>query len=136
VNDTARIGLANMTTSSLGGTTGKLSSLRSGQANDLDTDPLTSIQVIDEAMSEALTAQSRIGSFSKYTLDSAANLLDTQTEQLSSAHSDLMDVNIAEESARLTARKLQQESALQAMQIFQLRSDDVLSMLQSMAMRS
>ncbi|HET6426274.1 MAG TPA: flagellin [Planctomycetaceae bacterium] len=136
VTDTARIGLATMTASSLGGTTGKLSSIRSGQANDLSNDPLTTMQIIDEALSEALTAQARIGSFSKYTLDSAASLLDTQTEQLSAAHSDLMDVNIAEETARLTAQRMQQESALQAMQIFQLRSDDVLSMLQSLALRS
>jgi len=136
VSDTARIGLTNMTTSSLGGTTGKLSSIRSGQANAMDSDPLTAIQIIDEALTDALTAQSRIGSFSKYTLDSAANLLDAQTEHLSAAHSEIMDVDVAEESARLTARKMQQESALQAMQIFQLRSDDVLTMLQSLALRS
>ncbi len=137
VYDTARIGLANMTTASLGGTTGKVSSLRSGQANAIDSgDPITAIQVIDEALSEALTAQARIGGFSKYTLDSAANLLEMQEEQLTAAHSDLMDVNIAEESARLTARQLQQQSAIQAMQIFQLRSDDILGVLQAIALRS
>ncbi len=137
VSDAARIGLANLTTALLGGSTGKLSSLRSGQANAIDTgDALTAIEVIDEALTDARTAQARIGSFSKYTLDSAASLLDSQTEHLSATHSDLMDVDIAEESARLTQQKLQQQSAVQAMQIFQLRSDDVLSMLQAIALRS
>ncbi len=137
VYDTARIGLANFTTASLGGTAGKVSSLRSGQANAIDTgDPVTAIQVIDQALSEARSAQVRIGSFSKYTLDSAANLLDKQAEKVSAAHSDLMDVNIAEESARLTARKLQQQSAVQALQIFQLGSDNLLSTLQAIALRS
>ena len=137
VYDTARIGLANLTTAALGGTAGKVSSLRSGQANAIDTgDPVTAIQVIDQALSEARSAQVRIGSFSKYTLDSAANLLNKQEEQVSAAHSDLMDVNIAEESARLTARKLQQQSAVQALQIFQLGSDNMLSVLQAIALRS
>ncbi len=137
VYDTARIGLANLTTASLGGTAGKVSSLRSGQTNAIDTgDATTAIQVIDQALSEARAAQVRIGSFSKYTLDSAANLLDKQEEQLSAAHSDLMDVNVAEESARLTARQLQQQSAIQALQIFQLGSDNMLGMLQAIALRS
>ncbi|HUQ72157.1 MAG TPA: flagellin, partial [Planctomycetaceae bacterium] len=72
-SDVSRIGLANMTTSALGGSTGRLSSLASGQANALtEGNALTAIEIIDEAFAEATAAQVRIGSYEAYTLDSAA----------------------------------------------------------------
>jgi len=135
-NDVSRLGLANLTTTSLGGSTGRLSTLASGQANALTTgDPLTAIAILDEAHAEALAAQARIGAFERYTVDTAETLLGHQTEQTAAALSDLQDVDVAEESARLAQQELWQQAALEALQVLNLQSASVLSLLQGTVAR-
>ncbi len=136
VNDPARLGLMNFSTAALGGTTGKLSTLRSGQANAIDTgSPVTAIQVVDEALSEARAAQATIGSFSKYTLDSAESLLGTQEENTQAAWSDLVETDVPSETARLSQQRVVQEAALQALQVYTLQQSSSLSLLQALALR-
>lgn len=137
VNSTARIGFADLSTAALGGATGKLNSLRSGQANSLTGgNALTAVQIIDEALSEARLAQARIGGFGKYTLDTASQMLGAQQEQLSAAYQDVMDTDVAVETARLSRNQLLKESALQALQVSLLDNSHVLQLLQSAVMRS
>ena len=102
----------------------------------LDTgNAVTALQIIDESLSDAYAAQARIGSFGKYTLDSAANLLGAQEENLSLAYSDIMDTDVAEESARLTRWSLLQESGLQALSLLNSRNASLLDFLQSFSAR-
>lgn len=135
-NDVARIGLADLSTSSLGGSTGKLYTLRSGEANALTEDnALTAIAVIDEALSEARLAQARIGGFSKYAIDSAGAMLNAQEENLTEAYGDIMDADVAEETARLSRNSMLNEAALQALQVSLLDNSHVLNLLQSAVVR-
>lgn len=135
-SDTARIGLANLGTSSLGGSSGKLSTLYSGQANSLTSgDPVTALEVIDDAMSEALAAQARIGAFERYTLDSAEDLLAAQEENLSAAYSDVMDTDVAEETSRMSRFELLQEASLQALSVLNLQQNSLLDLLASFTAR-
>lgn len=135
-SDAARLGLMNLSTAALGGATGKLSTLRSGQANAVDTgNAITAIQVIDDALSEARSAQATIGSFGKYTLDTAESLLGAAEENTTAAWSDLVETDVPSETARLSQLRVVQEAALQALQVHTLRQADSLSLLQALALR-
>lgn len=135
-NSVARIGLPDLSTTSLGGIDGKLYTLRSGQANSLTGGQAqTAVQIIDEALSQATLAEARVGGFSKYVLDSASNILNAQQEQVSLAHQDVMDTNIAEETARLSQNQILRQSALQALQISVLDPTNVLDLLRSAVIR-
>jgi flagellin len=136
INDDARIGLANLRTSSLGGSTGRLSTLRSGQDNSLTAgESVTTLQILDEALSEARTAQARIGAFDRYTLDSATSVLDAQEENLSLAYSDVMDTDIAEETSRAARWTLLQESALESLAVLNYQQSSLLDLLRSFTAR-
>jgi flagellin len=135
-SDTARIGLPNLSASALGGSSGRLSSLSSGQANSLVSgDTVTALEIIDDALSEALAAQARIGAFDKYTLDSASNLLGVQEENLSEAYSDMMDTDVAEETSRMARQQLLQEASLQALSVLNLQQSSLLNLLASFTAR-
>jgi len=135
-NDIVRIGPTNLTTTSLGGTSGKLSTLKSGQANTLTgANVLTAITIINDSLDEARAAESRLGAFQKYTLDSAASVLNSQQENLDAEYSDLMDVDVADETTRMTKQQLLQQSALQALQILTLQSGSPFDLLMGIAAR-
>jgi len=128
--NTARIGLPNLTTSSLGGVTGKLSSIISGGANSLTGGNSTeALRIVDDAIGDATRSQAIIGGFQKFTLDSAENVLSSKMENLSSALSAIQDTDIALESALLANNRLRQESTLQVMAIINLQNQSVLNLL-------
>ena len=58
-----------MNTSLLGGTSGKLFSLKSGEANSLDSDPTTAARIVDEAINKVTSLRGRLGSFQRTTLE-------------------------------------------------------------------
>lgn len=135
-NTVSRIGLPDLSTSSLGGATGKLYTLRSGQGNSLtEGQSQTALQIIDEALSEARLAQARMGGFNKYVLDSASSILNTQQEQLTLAYKDIMDADLAEETSRLSRNQLLKDSATQALQVSLLDNSSVLDLLRSTVIR-
>lgn len=135
-NTVSRIGLPDLSTSSLGGATGKLYTLRSGQGNSLtEGQAQTAVQIIDEALSEARLAEARMGGFNKYVLDTASSVLNTQQEQLTLAYKDVMDTDVAEETARLSRNQLLKDSATQALQVSLLDNSSVLDLLRSTVIR-
>lgn len=135
-NTVSRIGLPDLSTSSLGGATGKLYTVRSGQGNSLtEGQSQTALQIIDEALSEARLAQARMGGFNKYVLDSASSILNTQQEQLTLAYKDIMDADLAEETSRLSRNQLLKDSATQALQVSLLDNSSVLDLLRSTVIR-
>ncbi len=132
----ASIGLPNLSTASLGGVTGKLYSIGSGGDNSLTSNKAAeALEIIDDAIADATRSQAIIGGFQKYTLDSSSRVLDSQTEQMSSALSAVQDTDVAVESALLAKNQLLEQTALQALTITSLRHQDVLSLLQSAASR-
>lgn len=136
VTNTARIGLANLHTSSLGGVTGKLSSVRSGGANTLTGGNATeALSIIDDAIADVTRAQAHVGGFQKFTLDSASRVLDDQIENLSSALSAVRDTDVALETALLSNNQLLEQTTLQALAITNFRNQNILDLLKSAATR-
>ena len=129
-NSTARIGLPNLRSTSLGGVTGKLSSILSGSANTLTGGQSTeALRIIDDAISDATRSQAIVGGFEKFTLDSASRVLDSQITNISSTLSAVQDTDVATESALLARNQLLLQSTFQSLSISNLQNQSVLSLL-------
>lgn len=128
--DKARIGLPNLHTSSLGGITGRLSSLRSGGANTLTGGKATeALKIIDDAIADAVRSQAAIGGFRKFTIDTSSRVVGKTIENLNAGLSSIRDTNVALETALLTNNQLLQQSAFEALSIVNLRNSSVLNLL-------
>ncbi|MBW3600697.1 MAG: flagellin [Planctomycetes bacterium] len=133
--DTARIGLPRLTSASLGNLTGKLNSLKSGGANSLTSgNAATALQIIDDALADVTQSKALIGSFQKYTLDTAGAVMSSIIENTSAALSSIQDVDIALETALLSNNQLLQETAFQAVTISTLSKNNVLGLLQTVGL--
>lgn len=128
----ARIGLPSLTTASLGGADGKLSSIISGGENTLTGGKTAeALRIVDDAIADATRAQAVVGGFRKFTLDTSSRVLNKTIENLSSALSSIQDTDLALESALLTNNQLLRQSAFEALSLSALQNRDVLSLLRS-----
>ena len=111
--DKASIGIASVTTGSLGDSTnGYLSSLGSGGANSLSSDNLTTAQkVIDKSIKQVSQLRGRLGAFQRFTIGSTVNSLGVALENASSAESAIRDTDFAEETANLTRSQILSQAA-------------------------
>jgi flagellin len=111
--DKASIGIASVTTGSLGNSTvGYLSSLGSGGTNSLSTDNLTTAQkVIDRSIKQVSQLRGRLGAFQKFTIGSTVNNLGIALENASAAESAIRDTDFAEETANLTRNQILAQAA-------------------------
>lgn len=135
-SSTARIGMPRLNTSSLGGIAGKLSSIMSGGSNSLSGgNAAAAMRIIDDAIGDVTRSEAIIGSFQKYTLDSASNVLGKTVENLTSALSEIEDADVAVETALLSNNQLLQQTAFEALSISTSSNSNVLALLQSVAAR-
>ncbi|HYE18908.1 MAG TPA: flagellin [Tepidisphaeraceae bacterium] len=111
--DKASIGLASVSTGSLGDTAnGFLSSLGSGGANALSGDNLTTAQkVLDKAVKQVSQLRGRLGAFQKFTIGSTVNALGVAYENASAAESAIRDTDFAEETSKLTRGQILSQAA-------------------------
>jgi flagellin len=107
-NDKAAIGIAAMTTASLGDNTlGFLSTLGSGKANSLSSDNLVNAQkIVDKAIKQVSQQRGRLGAFQKFTIGSTVNSLSVALENASAAESAIRDTDFAEETANMTRSQI------------------------------
>jgi flagellin len=133
---TARFGLPNLNTATIGGLAGSVSSIGSGRVNSLtDGSAATALQIIDNAITDVLIGQSLIGGFQKFTLDSASSMLTSVIENTSSALSAVQDADIALETALLSRNQLLQQTSFEALSISNLKDASVLALLRAVALR-
>jgi len=111
--DKASLGIASVSIGSLGNDTlGYLSSIASGQANNLSSDNLVSAQkILDKAIKQVSQLRGRLGAFQKFTLGSTVNSLGVALENASAAESAIRDTDFAEETANLTRSQILSQAA-------------------------
>lgn len=111
--DKAAIGISSVTTGSLGDSVnGFLSSLASGQANQLSSKSLTGAQsIISEAVKQVSTLRGRLGAFQKFTIGSTVNNLGVAYENASAAESAIRDTDFASQTAALTRSQILSQAA-------------------------
>ena len=114
-----RLGIPSVMTSDLGGTSGKLSDLRSGGKADLSNEQ--SVKLADRIVKEAITTVSstrgRLGAVQKATLESNMVTLENSIEALTAARSDIIDADFAQESSNLTKYQILVQSGSRVLSI-------------------
>jgi len=130
INSMASLGIQNVSTGSLGrGNIGYLSSLGSGQTNQLTSENFeTGQRIIREASKQISGLRGRIGAFQKNTLDSTVNALSVALENIVAAESAIRDTDFAEETSKLTRAQILVNSSTAVLQLANAQPRSVLSL--------
>lgn len=121
VTDQAIIGLPSIYSNVLGRqvtTTGGvdkygfLSSLSSGELNDLRNDPGNALRIIDTAIDQVTKSRAYLGAFTNNNIEPALRQLSVHLENLSASESTLRDLDFAEETAELTRTQVLYQAGL------------------------
>ncbi|HOA73511.1 MAG TPA: flagellin [Phycisphaerae bacterium] len=131
VNATASLGIQSVSTGSLGKAgIGFLSSLKTGQANQLASGNFETAQRIIRAASEQVSAlRGRMGAFQKNTLASAINALQIAYENTSAAESAIRDADFAAETSALTRAQILVQSTSRSLAMANAAPQNVLQLL-------
>lgn len=128
-NQQARLGIGSLSTGKLGGATGRLYELGSGQAKALDTDVTGAGKVIDEVINKVTSLRGRLGAFQATTLESNMVSLNDTVANLTEAESSIRDADFAAESARLTRAQILVQSGTSVLGIANQNPQNVLGLL-------
>jgi flagellin len=108
---------------------GYLSSLRSGGANAMVSNPNQAAQIASEAASQLATVQGRIGGFLKFQVGTALNQQTATRESLTAALSTIKDADYATETANLSQQNVLMQAAMSLLGLANQQSSQVLSLL-------
>ncbi len=125
----AQIGIQSVSTGSLGGTSGRLYQLGSGQNAALATDPLTASKIVQQALDSVTSLRGRLGAFQSSTIDSNISALTDAVTNLTAAQSTIQDADFAAESANLTRAQILVQSGTSVLSIANKNPENVLSLL-------
>ncbi len=125
----ARVGIESVSTGSLGGESGTLYQLRSGQNAALATDSITAGKIVDEAILSVANSRGRLGAFSATTLDSNKTALSDYLVNLTDAESALRDADFAKESAALTRAQVLVQSGTSILAIANQNPQNMLALI-------
>ena len=128
-NQQARIGMASLNTGKLGGTTGRLYELRSGQGKELKNDPTGAAAIVDEVIFKVTELRGRLGAFQRTTLETNIRSLNDTLSNLTEAESAIRDADFAAETARLTRAQILVQSGTAVLAIANQNPQNVLSLL-------
>ena len=124
------LGIESVTTGSLGGASGALASLRSGNsANLFDGNTDLAERIVSEAIDSVTMARARIGAFQRYSIDSSMRSLLIAMENTTSAESQVRDADIAQETASLAQAQIIQQAAMYALGVANTQPATVLALL-------
>ena len=128
-NQQARLGIASVNTASLGGDSGRLFELRTGEAKSLANSPTSAAEVVDEVITKVSELRGRLGAFQRTTLESNIASLSQTLTNLTDAESSIRDADFAVESARLTRAQILVQSGTSVLAIANQNPQNVLALL-------
>ncbi|XZE56893.1 flagellin [Planctomycetaceae bacterium SH139] len=128
-NQQARIGIDSVSTARLGGATGKLFELGSGESAALATDSGRASEIVNEAINRVTSLRGRLGAFQRTTLDSNLASLNDTVANLQEAESSIRDADFAAESAALTRSQILVQSGTNVLALANQNPQNVLSLL-------
>ena len=128
-NQQARLGIGSVSTGQIGGASGRLYELGSGQARSLTNDVTGASDIINEVINKVTSLRGRLGAFQSTTLNSnLVSLSDTQNN-LQEAESSIRDADFAQESANLTRAQILVQSGTNVLALANQNPQNVLSLL-------
>jgi flagellin len=128
-NQQARFGITSVNSSLLGGASGKLFELKSGEASSLANDPTTAFRIVEEAINKVTSLRGRLGSFQRTTLETNKNALGDVLVNLTDAESSIRDADFAAETAALTRAQILVQAGTTVLSIANQNPQNVLSLL-------
>jgi flagellin len=128
-NQQARFGITSVNSSLLGGASGKLFSLKSGESSSLANDPTTAFRIVDEAINKITSLRGRLGSFQRTTLETNKTALGDTLVNLTDAESTIRDADFAAETAALTRAQILVQSGTTVLSIANQNPQNVLALL-------
>jgi len=123
------IGIDAMNTGTLGGNSGRLFELGSGNDAALATDANTAALIVNEAINKITTLRGRLGAFQKTALQTNAAALGDTLTALTDAESSIRDADFAAETANLTRAQILVQSGTAVLQIANRNPENVLALL-------
>ncbi len=109
---------------------GRLHTLRSGAANDLNTKNFLSMQkIVAEAIDQVSTSRGRLGNLAKNTIDTNISAQNIALENVTAAESVIRDADMAAELSALTRAQILVQSTQSSLQIANSVPNLVLSLL-------
>ena len=128
-NQQARMGIGSVNTGRLGGSSGRLYELGSGQARSLSNDVNGAAKIIDEVIDKVTGLRGRLGAFQSTTLDSNLVSLSETLNNLQEAESSIRDADFAQESANLTRAQILVQSGTNVLALANQNPQNVLALL-------
>ncbi|QEG39712.1 flagellin N-terminal helical domain-containing protein [Roseimaritima ulvae] len=128
-NQQARLGISSVSTGKLGGTSGRLYELGSGQAKSLTNDAAGAAKIVDEVITEVTSLRGRLGAFQATTLESNLVSLNDTVANLQEAESSIRDADFAAESANLTRAQILVQSGTNVLSLANQNPQNVLSLI-------
>jgi len=113
-SQTATLELPEVNSGALGSEEGGLYQLRSGGSASLDGDLAAAVAIVDGAHSTLVTGRAEAGAFERYVVDSTQAVLDDATVNLSQSLSQVLDTDLAFESANFVQSKILADTAVMA----------------------
>jgi flagellin len=131
INAMASLGIGNVATGSLGrGDVGYLSSLGSGQANQMTAKNFETAQrIIRQSTKQVSSLRGRLGSFQKNTLASTINALSIAFENTTAAESAIRDADFARETSNLTRAQILVQSTTASLRLANAAPQNVLALI-------
>ncbi|MEM1069295.1 MAG: flagellin [Planctomycetota bacterium] len=123
------IGIGSVSTGQLGGASGRLYELGSGQSKSLTNDVQSASKVIDEVIAKVTGLRGRLGAFQSTTLESNLVSLNETSANLQEAESSIRDADFAQESARLTRAQILVQSGTNVLALANQNPQNVLALL-------
>lgn len=128
-NQQARIGIGSVNTARLGGTSGLLFELGTGEAASLDADPNRASQIVTEAINQVTSLRGRLGAFQATSLASNLVSLNDTLANLQEAESTIRDADFAAETAALTRAQILVQSGTNVLSLANQNPQNVLALL-------
>jgi flagellin len=132
-SEQSRLGIASVSTATLGGVDGALYELQSGGDASLATDPSKAASIVDEVITEVTSLQGRLGAFQSTTLETNVSSLTNTVSNLTSAQSSIQDTDYAAESAALTRAQILVQAGTSVLSIANSNPQNVLTVLKAAA---
>ncbi len=129
------IGIEAVTTARLGGLSGKLFELGTGNGKsllDVGENGVTGanlVDILDEALDRVTTLRGRLGSVQKNVIETNITTLGVALENISDARSQIVDTDFAVETANLTKSQILTQSGISVLAIANQNPQQVLSLL-------
>jgi len=126
----ASLGVQSLTTGSLGGSEGALSTLASGQANQLRSGNYAIGQrIIRDAQTKVSQLRGRLGAFQRNTLETTRNALAITLENTTAAESVIRDTDFAGETSQLTRQQILALAATSMLRLANQQPQQALALL-------